>query len=315
MSPRLGAFAALLAVGLAWGITTPLVKIAVEGGFRPLGVLLWQLVLSVALIGGWLGLRQALGRSTGPLVPLGPAEWRLYAAVAALGIVGPHWVSYTAVAHLPAGIVSIIVSMVPLFALPLALVLGMERFRPQRLLGLALGAVAVTLLVVPQASLPGAAAAGFVLFAMLTPLCYALEGAYVAGRASRRAGPLQTLLGGSALGLVVVAPLALLSGHAVSPLARWGAAEAAVALSGMLTPLAYAGYVMLLRATGPVFAAQVSYLVTASGVVWAMVLLGERYSGWVWAALALLFAGLFLVQPRPVLPPAAAPDPAPAREA
>jgi hypothetical protein len=26
---------------------------------------------------------------------------------------------------------------------------------------------------------------------------------------------------------------------------------------------------------------------------------GETYSGWVWAAVALMFAGLFLVQPRP----------------
>ncbi|MGY6410480.1 MAG: DMT family transporter [Alkalilacustris sp.] len=297
------AFAALLAVGLAWGLATPLVKLGLEGGFGPLGVLLWQLCLSVGLLGGWLGLRRRLGVDAGPLVPLGPAEWRLYGAVAGLGIVGPHWISYTALGHLPAGVISIIVSMVPLFALPLALALGMERFRPERALGLGLGAMAVVALVVPQASLPGAAAAGFVLFAMLTPLCYALEGAYVAGRASRRAGPLQTLLGGSALGLLVVGPLALVSGQAVAPWAVWGPAGAAVALSGVVSPLAYAGYVTLLRATGPVFAAQVSYLVTASGVLWAMTLLGERYSGWTWAALALLFAGLFLVQPRPVAAP------------
>ncbi len=299
MTARPGAFAALLAVGLAWGLSTPLVKIGVEGGFAPLGVLLWQLCLSVALLGGWLGLRRVRGTDPGPLVPLRPAEARLYAAVAGLGIVGPHWISYTALGHLPAGVISIIVSMVPLFALPLALALGMERFRPQRALGLALGAMAVALLVVPQASLPGAAAAGFVLFAMLTPLCYAMEGAYVAGRASRHAGPLQTLLGGSTLGLVVVAPLAFVSGQAVTPWAAWGPAAAAVALSGLVSPLAYAGYVTLLRTTGPVFAAQVAYLVTASGMLWAMTLLGERYSGWIWAALALLFAGLFLVQPRP----------------
>ena len=41
-----------------------------------------------------------------------------------------------------------------------------------------------------------------------------------------------------------------------------------------------------------------SYLVTGFGVIWAIVLLGERYSGWVWGAMALMFAGLFLVQPR-----------------
>jgi drug/metabolite transporter (DMT)-like permease len=50
---------------------------------------------------------------------------------------------------------------------------------------------------------------------------------------------------------------------------------------------------------GAVFAAQVSYLVTAFGIFWAWVIFGETYSGWVWAAVALMFAGLFLVQPRP----------------
>jgi len=34
-------------------------------------------------------------------------------------------------------------------------------------------------------------------------------------------------------------------------------------------------------------------------VTWSMLFLGESYSGWIWAALALMFAGLFLVQPRP----------------
>jgi hypothetical protein len=39
--------------------------------------------------------------------------------------------------------------------------------------------------------------------------------------------------------------------------------------------------------------------VTGFGVFWAMLLLGESYSGWIWAALALMLMGLFLVQPRP----------------
>jgi drug/metabolite transporter (DMT)-like permease len=47
-----------------------------------------------------------------------------------------------------------------------------------------------------------------------------------------------------------------------------------------------------------VFTAQVSYLVTIFGVIWAMILLREGYSGGIWAALALMLSGLFLVQPR-----------------
>ena len=55
---------------------------------------------------------------------------------------------------------------------------------------------------------------------------------------------------------------------------------------------------------GPVFAAQVSYVVTGFGVVWSMLLLGESYSLWIWAALAAIFTGLFLTQPRPGAPTA-----------
>ena len=50
---------------------------------------------------------------------------------------------------------------------------------------------------------------------------------------------------------------------------------------------------------GAVFAAQVSYLVTAFGVIWAKFLLNETYSAWIWLAMAVIFVGLFLVQPRP----------------
>ena len=49
---------------------------------------------------------------------------------------------------------------------------------------------------------------------------------------------------------------------------------------------------------GPVFTGQVSYLVTGFGVLWAMLLLGERYSLWIWAAMGLMAIGLLLVQPR-----------------
>jgi drug/metabolite transporter (DMT)-like permease len=67
----------------------------------------------------------------------------------------------------------------------------------------------------------------------------------------------------------------------------------------------YAGYVWMVGRAGAVFAAQVSYLVTAFGVIWAMAILGERFSGTVWLAMLMMFAGLFLVQPRPAAPVAA----------
>ena len=62
--------------------------------------------------------------------------------------------------------------------------------------------------------------------------------------------------------------------------------------------LVYTGYVWLVGRAGSVFAAQVGYPVTATGVLWAMLILSETYSPYFWAAAALILGGVFLVQPR-----------------
>ena len=77
----------------------------------------------------------------------------------------------------------------------------------------------------------------------------------------------------------------------------------ALALSSALHALLYASYVWLAATAGAVFAAQSSYLVTAAGMLWAMVLLGERPSVSVWIVLAVMLAGVALVQPRERLKP------------
>ncbi len=112
---------------------------------------------------------------------------------------------------------------------------------------------------------------------------------------------MQALFAGSVLAALVMAPLSRAVGAPLlpvgSPLALW-----AIVVSGVAGTLAYAGYVTLLRRAGSVFATQVAYLVTGFAMLWAALLLGERYGPLVWLALAILFAGLFLVQPRPRLP-------------
>lgn len=287
-------YLALLAIGGAWGMTTPLIKAATNAGHGALGVALWSSSLSLLVLGGYLVLRGQLWR-----LPLDAASLRLYAMVGLLGIALPQWASFTGTTHLPAGIMSIIISLVPVFSLPLALVVRAEGFSVQRLAGVALGALAIVLLIAPgTASLPAPGLWVWVLVGALAPFFYAIEGIYVAASPARLANPVQVLWAGSAVALVVLVPLAAVFGGFHSPLAGIGRGEAAVIAAALLSMTAFVGYIALLRHAGAVFGAQVAYTVTGSGVIWAMLLLGERYSIWVWAALAALFIGLFLVQPQ-----------------
>ena len=281
----------LLAMGAGWGLTQPLAKIAVSGGHGAMGLVFWQLVIGAVL----LSLINALRRRR--LVISGPAL-RLYAFVAVAGTVLPNYTSYTAAFHLPSGVMSIVISAVPMFAFPIALALGTDRFSVRRLLGLSLGLAGVALIALPEASLPDAGMVAFLPLALVAPLCYAVEGNVVDRWGTLGLDGIEVLQGASIVGALIALPLALGLGHWVSPVPPWGSAEWALVASSVIHALTYATYVWMVGRAGAVFAAQVSTLVTGFGVVWAIVLLGEVYSLWVWAAMGLMVLGLLLVQPR-----------------
>ncbi len=288
----LGLLALLALLGAGWGLTQPLAKIAVSGGYRPFGLIFWQLALGAAILG-------AITRLRGERLPLGGAHLRLYALVALFGTVLPNSASYAAAAKLPSGLLSILISSVPMFAFPIALMLGNDRFSAPRFLGLLFGLGGVLLIVGPEASLPEAATAAFVPLALVAPFFYGLEGNLVAKWGTYGASPVQTLYGASVIGLAMALPMAVVSGQFIDPRPPWGLPDAALALSATIHVFVYTGYVWLVGRAGATFAAQVSYFVTGFGVFWAMALLGEAYSGWVWGAMGMMVVGLFLVQPRP----------------
>ena len=291
MSLNLGPMFALLIMGAGWGITTPLSKIAVSTGHQPLGLVFWQLVIGAVLLGAIVFVR-------GGRLALGRRQITLYLAIALLGTILPNTASYRAAAHLPAGVMSIVIAMVPMFAFPIALALGQDRFSIARVVGLGLGLGGVALLVGPEASLPDRAMVAFIPLALIAPFFYGLEGNFVGKFGTAGLDPIEVLFGASVFGAVLSLPLALGFGHWLNPLGGFGAPESALVLSSIVHALVYAGYVWLVGRAGAVFAAQVSYLVTIFGVGWAMLILDEAYSGYIWGALGLMLLGMFLVQPR-----------------
>ncbi len=281
----------LALMGAGWGLTQPLGKIAVSEGYRHFGLVFWQLAIGAVL----LTVVQAIRRR--PLVLSWPAM-KLYVVIALIGTVLPNSASYEAIRHLPSGLVSILLSLVPIFAFPIALAMGNERFQWLRFGGLLLGLVGVFLIVAPEASLPERALVAFIPLALIAPLFYGLEGNIVEKWGTGGLGAVQVLHGASLVGAVIALPLALGSGQFIDPRPPWGAPDMALLAAAVIHVLVYTSYVWMIGRAGPVFAVQVSYLVTGFGVFWAMLILGESYSLWIWAAMALILSGVLLVQPR-----------------
>ncbi len=284
------AWGVLAAVGIGWGATGFLSKIATSTGHGALMLTFWQTAIGVLCFTGAL-------LATGRRLPLSRGFLGFYAVCGVLGTALPHTLGFLSIRYLPVGVQTLTLSTVPMLTLLLALPFGIERWETRRALGIALGLVAMLMIALPETSLPDPEMAVWLVLPMLVALSYAAENTVIASARPPELSALQVMCGLSWAALLMLGPALLVSGEAVLP-ARLGTEEAALVACALLHVGAYLGFVWLIGHAGPVFAAQVGYLVTASGIFWGMAVLGERHSLWVWGALALIFAGLALVRPR-----------------
>jgi drug/metabolite transporter (DMT)-like permease len=287
---RGGMIAVLLAVGIGWGSTQSLGKIAVSTGYPPMGLVFWQLIVCTVVLGAVTLLR-------GKTLPLTAKAVQFYTVVAILGTIVPGLTFYISVAHLPAGVMSIIISTVPMLAFAIGLALGSEVLSRRRLAGIVLGLAGVLIIALPSASLPDPAMAAFLPVALIGPLFYALEGSYVASKGTAGMDAVQAMFGASLVGALIAAPIMWAMGQGFM-IRSLGAPEWALIGSSALHALLYATFVWLAANAGAVFATQTGYIVTASGMIWSVVILGETFSPLVILAAVILLGGVALVQPK-----------------
>lgn len=291
MTGRFGLMAVLVGLGAGWGATQPLGKIAVSTGHPAFGLIFWQLAVCTVLLG-------AISLVRGRGIVWRREAWVFAVIIAVIGTLIPNFAFYISVARLPSGIMSILISMVPMLSFPIAMALGMDRFSWVRLAGLALGLSGVALIAAPGAGVYASGMVGFIPLALIGPLFYAFEANYIARFGTAGMDAVQAMFMASVAGVILALPLALGSGQWIDPFAGFGRPEAALVASGVIHGLCYASYVWLASRAGAVFASQTGYLVTGAGVIWAVVLLGERFPPMVWLALCVILSGVALVQPR-----------------
>ena len=287
----LKAFTVLIVMGLSWGVTIPLSKIAVSTGHHPLGLIVWQFAIAIIILACICFVKRIK-------ISLNWLQLKFFAAIAIFGTIVPNSFSYYSAAQLPAGVMAIIIASVPMFSLIITLLLGLEKFSLFRTLGVVLGITAIGLIVSPDTSLPDPEKAVFVLIALIAPFSYGIESNYIELKKIESYDPIATIFGASIVGFIMVIPMTVGMGGWVDLFADIGKAELALIVSSVIHTLVYIGYVWTVNASGAVFATQVSYIVTISGVLFSAIFLNESYSSWIWAALLLMMCGLLLVQPK-----------------
>ncbi len=282
--------ALLLTIGTLWGATFSIGKIAVINGIPPTAYAFFQsagaglALLALALLRGE--------------VERPRARFLLFGlAAGTLGLTVPN-VNFTVVIqHLEAGTMAVIITLSPLATYVGALALGMERLSWRCVLGLLCGLAGALILLVPGATVPGVDQSGWVLLAILTPLCYAAQGLFSArfmppGLGSLRLARLMLF------GAAVTSAAAMVATDSVYVPRGLGVAETAMLLQVAVSSIAYVILFEVLRRAGPVFFSQVGYVVTVTGVLWGMAIFGERPTPWLLLSALLVLGGLRLVNRR-----------------
>lgn len=189
----------------------------------------------------------------------------------------------------------------PLYTYIFAYRLGMEAFSARRVTGLAIGLVgALVIILLGRGASVGEVDGDFTLWAaiaMIVPISLAGGNIFRVRHWPEGGEPLALSAGMLLASALLVAPLMWFMGAGHVPGVVAGAATADIALVGqvLMTTIAYLVFFQLQRIAGPVYFSQVGYVMTLVGLLWGILVFAERYPVAVWGGVALICAGLFLV--------------------
>ncbi len=284
-------FLILIILGLAWGLSFTLGKIAITAGGTPIGLTFWQSLFSGLILLAYVFFRH--GKINIPKAMFLPVV-----IITFLSVVIPNIIFYACVAYLDAGVLSISVSVIPLFTYIIALSLRMDKFKVRRVIGLITGFCALLILILPENSLPDKRDIPWVLLALNCALCYALENIYIDRLKLQNFGPIRLVCAVSFVSALITFVLSIVMNQffILKPTNLY--LFISTLGLGFISATAYSIFIYLIGRAGSVFSSQVGYLVTFFGVVWGIIILGESHSIFVWISLALIMMGIFLVQPR-----------------
>ena len=295
--------AALLAVSaLGWGILYSLNRLATTDGIPFIPYVFWMGTGAALILLGLGAVFRTLPR----------LSWEHVRGYLVLGTIS-FGMTYTVLAFVapkvPAGVLGLGATLTPILTYPAAALFRMDRFRAIRTVGLVLGVGGVALVVVPETSLPTPDMAPWVLLSFVSTCALRRERAHhlVAQAAARMAlypWPAAFSTTGSVFMFVVMAATG-----------QWWWFEGpmtdgdwALACAAGVTALVFYLMIEIIRLAGPVFFTTVNFMIPLTGIGWGVLFFGESHSYWIWLALVLMLAGLFLVN-RPAAPQGNAADP------
>jgi len=280
--------ALVIAMGVVWGAAFPANRYAMTHGMLPLGYTFW-----VFVVASGVGIAVCAARGIAPRYTREFLVFTLFTGIARCAI--PVTMISIASQHIPAGLMVMISSTSGIVVYGGAVAMGRERFHWVRFAGVVCGLIGVSLILLPSSSLPDPAALPWVGFAFGVPVLFAITTLTIDYKRPADTPTLVLTAGMFVWAAIALFPFAVASGSFYWPNFPPRLIDGTMVLHGTINGIAFIGLFELIRIAGVVIATQTTYITPVAGVLWGVVLLGERPSAYLWAALGFIVGGLFLV--------------------
>ena len=290
----------LLVGACGYSMTFSLNRIAITEGIPVFPFVFWQGVTA-----GVISLIACL--ATGQFPNLQGRYLRFYLLFGFIGIALPYTLLALAAPRVPAGAVALTLTLSPILTYAFSVMFRLDRVRLLRVVGILLGLSGILLVLVPGTSLPEPGMAPWLLMAFGAPLCYAFGTVTVVLLRPAGSRPVPLTCGMTVASALLMLPVMAAADSWWLFDGTMSGGDWSLLGAGAITAVFFVLGLEIIRMAGPVFFSINGYIGTLVGMGWAALFFGEVPSPWIGAAVALLFAGLFLVTRSP--PPAAAAGP------
>lgn len=283
----------VIAVGVVWGLTPALSRMASGLGSNPIGLAIWVNGIAAVFCLGVAAYRGRLPR-------LGWRELRFFLAWAVVAGVFQRLTTFWVTEHVEAAVLSLIVTLQGFMVFAFAAMMKLEKATPRRLAGLLVGLVGVAAVLYTRFEVDGQSEDIWLFVALLLPFFFAVEGILLASQRPEHIDLFASVGIMMLLSAVLLTLMAIYTGD-LMPLFVGGVTrlEILVLLMGIGGAASILLCFHLIATAGAVFASQSAYAMTIAGIVWGMLLLNEELSIVAWGAVVFILIGLYLVEPNP----------------
>ncbi|MGM8886633.1 DMT family transporter [Psychrobacter sp. 1U2] len=257
----------LLVGGALLGIATNLAKFAVEIGLTPLAFLFWSISGAAIILSIVAYMRDEV------LAP-SARSFEYYIVAALVSVAGSNLIFFSAIPHVGAGFVALIISLPPLLTYLAALVISIERFNSWRALGVAAALAGAGVLAARKFSAPEASIF-WIALALCGPVLLAIGNIYRSLRWPDNASPIALAPGMLIAAAIMLGLVGLLPGFTLAIPAATVFPISLIVLQACI----FAGQFLLLfvlqKTGGPVLLSLLGAVGAVVGVPVAVFLQGE----------------------------------------